>query len=99
MDGKTRTLLIETFRDMPMRLCCTATPAPNDISELANHAEFLGVMTRSEMLASFFVHDDQGWRLKGHAQQPFYRWLASWGMTLNKPSNLGYSDEGYELPG
>lgn len=55
-------------------------------------------MTRTEMLASFFVHDDQGWRLKGHARQPFYRWLASWGMSLKRPSDLGYSDDGYILP-
>lgn len=97
-DGKTRTRLIEQFRETPMRLCCTATPAPNDIAELANHAEFLGILTRAEMLATFFVHDDKGWRLKGHAREPFYRWLASWGMSLKKPSDLGYSDEGYDLP-
>ena len=97
-EGKTRTELIHTFVRTPMRLCCTATPAPNDISELANHAEFLGVMSRAEMLASFFVHDDQGWRLKGHAREPFYRWLASWGMSLKRPSDLGYSDLGYDLP-
>jgi DNA modification methylase len=98
-EGKTRTELIEAFRETPMRLCCTATPAPNDISELANHAEFLGIMSRVEMLASFFVHDDEGWRLKGHAKEPFYRWLASWGMSLKRPSDLGYSDIGYDLPG
>lgn len=97
-DGKTRTTLIEAFADVPMRLCCTATPAPNDIAELANHAEFLGVLTRVEMLATFFVHDEKGWRLKGHAREPFYRWLASWGMSLRRPSDLGYSDEGYILP-
>ena len=97
-EGKTRTALIEAFRKTPMRLCCTATPAPNDIAEIANHAEFLGVMSRVEMLAAFFVHDDAGWRLKGHAREPFYRWLASWGMSLKKPSDLGYSDDGYNLP-
>lgn len=97
-DGKTRNALIDAFRDTPMRLCCTATPAPNDIAELANHAEFLGLLTRTEMLATWFVHDDKGWRLKGHARQAFYRWLASWGMSLRKPSDLGYSDEGYILP-
>jgi SNF2-related domain/Helicase conserved C-terminal domain len=97
-DGKTRTALIKAFKDTPYRLCCTATPAPNDISEIANHAQFLGVMSRVEMLASFFVHDDDGWRLKGHAAEPFYRWLASWGMSLTLPSDLGYPDEGFELP-
>lgn len=97
-DGKTRTALIEAFAQTPMRLCCTATPAPNDSSELANHAEFLGILTRVEMLATFFVHDENGWRLKGHARDPFYRWLASWGMSMKRPSDLGYSDEGYILP-
>lgn len=97
-EGKVRAELIRTFSDTPYRLCCTATPAPNDIAEIANHAEFLGIMSRVEMLAAFFVHDDQGWRLKGHAREPFYRWLASWGMSLKRPSDLGYSDDGYVLP-
>lgn len=97
-DGKTRGKLIAQFQQTPMRLCCTATPAPNDIAELANHAEFLGILTRAEMLARFFVHDDKGWRLKGHAREPFYRWLASWGMSLKRPSDIGYSDDGYVLP-
>lgn len=97
-DGKTRTRLIEQFSRTPMRLCCTATPAPNDIAELANHAEFLGILSRVEMLAAFFVHDDEGWRLKGHARDPFYRWLASWGLSLNLPSDIGYPDDGYILP-
>lgn len=97
-DGKTRTELIEAFSNTKMRLACTATPAPNDISEIANHAEFLGIMTRLGMLATFFVHDDEGWRLKGHAYDDFFRWLASWAMSLRRPSDLGYSDEGYVLP-
>lgn len=97
-DGKTRTALIEGFRNTPYRLCCTATPAPNDIAELANHAEFLGILSRVEMLATFFVHDQDGWRLKGHAREPFYRWLASWGMSVKQPSDLGFDDDGYTLP-
>jgi DNA modification methylase len=97
-DGKTRSRLIETFAATPYRLCCTATPAPNDDAELANHCEFLGIMTRAEMLATFFVHDENGWRLKGHASEAFYRWLASWGMFLRRPSDLGFSDAGYALP-
>ena len=103
-DGKTRTRLIRAFADTPYRLCCTATPAPNDTAELANHCEFLGVMSRAEMLASFFVHveDETGgrhmWRLKGHAHDAFYRWLASWGMFLRQPSDIGFSDDGYVLP-
>lgn len=97
-EGQTRTALIEAFRATPYRLACTATPAPNDIAELANHAEFLSVMSRVEMLAAFFVHDDEGWRLKGHAREPFWRWLASWGMSVRAPSDLGYDDAGYDLP-
>lgn len=98
LDGKTKQKLLDMFQDTPYRLCCTATPAPNDIAEIANHSEFLGVMDRNNMLATFFVHDDNGWRLKGHATQPFYRWMASWGMSVRKPSDLGYSDDGYDLP-
>jgi superfamily II DNA or RNA helicase len=97
-DGKTRTKLIEAFKSTRYRMCCTATPSPNDIAELANHAEFLGLMTRAEFLATWFVHDDEGWRMKKHARGAFYRWLASWAMTLRTPSDLGYSDEGYILP-
>ena len=98
LDGETRKQLTSMFAETPYRLCCTATPAPNDIAEIANHAEFLGVMSRADMLASFFVHDDDGWRLKGHATEPFYRWLASWGMSVRLPSDLGYDDDGYILP-
>ncbi len=96
--GKTRTAIIEAFAETPYRLACTATPAPNDISEIANHAEFLGVMTRRGMLATFFVHDQDGWRLKKPARQPFYRWMASWGMHVRKPSDLGYDDADFDLP-
>jgi DNA modification methylase/superfamily II DNA or RNA helicase len=96
--GATRNELIAMFADTPYRLACTATPAPNDVQEFANHAEFLGIMSRVEMLATFFVHDDKGWRLKGHAKEPFYRWMASWGMTVRRPSDLGYDDAEYALP-
>jgi hypothetical protein len=97
-NGATRTALIETFTQTPYRLCCTATPSPNDIAELANHAEFLGLMTRPEFLATWFVHDDQGWRMKGHAVRPFYRWLASWAVALRSPADLGYDEAGFRLP-
>lgn len=97
-DGKTRTALIEKFRQVPYRLACTATPAPNDIAEFANHAEFLGICTRQEMLSTFFVHDDVGWRLKGHAKEAFYQWLASWAMMLKRPSDIGFDDNGFVLP-
>lgn len=94
---------IDSFAHTPFKLCCTATPAPNDIQELTNHSEFLSVARRRDVLATYFLHaaDDaraSGWRLKGHARQAFYRWLASWAMSLKRPSDLGFSDEGYELP-
>jgi hypothetical protein len=98
-DGKTRTMLIEHFRPVPYRLACTATPAPNDPEELTNQAEFLGHMSRVHMLAAYFIHDDQGWRLKGHARGPMYQWMASWAVALRRPSDLGYEDDGYILPG
>lgn len=97
-DGKARSHLIARFLATPFRLCCTATPAPNDIAELGNHAEFLGLMSQAEMKATFFVHDNRAWLLKGHARRPFWRWLASWGMTIRKPSDLGYEDGDFLLP-
>ena len=96
--GSTRTALIDQWKDTPFRLCTTATPAPNDVTELTNHAEFLGVMPRNEMLAAYFVHDDDGWRLKGHAAQPMYEWMASWARAVRRPSDMGYADDLYELP-
>ena len=96
--GKIRNALIDGFQVVPYRICCTATPAPNDITEIANHAEFLGIKTRAEMLATWFVHDAEGWRLKRHATGEFYRWLASWAVYLRKPSDIGFTDEGYDLP-
>lgn len=98
VDGKTRRLLTERFRVIPRRLACTATPAPNDVAELTNHAEFLGVMNRAEMLAAYFVNDEREWRLKGHAAGPMYQWMATWAHALRRPSDLGYADEGFELP-
>jgi superfamily II DNA or RNA helicase len=99
--GKYRTQIIEAFGRTPYRLACTATPAPNDFMELGNHAEFLGVMGRSEMLSMFFVNDagDTGtWRLKGHAEGEFWKWVCSWAVMIRKPSDLGYEDGGFTLP-
>ena len=105
-DGKTRTMLIEAFSKTKYRLCCTATPSPNDVTELANHAEFLGLMTRPEFLATWFIRIDQGqrtthhhgWRMKRHAVEPFYRWMASWALAIRSPKDLGYDDAGFALP-
>jgi len=115
----TRRKLTALCTDVPYRLCCTATPAPNDHIELGNHAELLGVASRSEMLAMFFINankehtfyiDDVAyrkkgsnkagteWRLKHHAEEPFFRWMASWAIVMTKPSDLGYDDDGFILP-
>jgi len=103
IDGKTRDLILKEFTSIPYRLCCTATPSPNDLTELGNHAEFLGASTRREMLANYFVHDSGfaaqgGYRLKGHAQEIFWQWVAQWAIYIRKPSDLGYSDGDFILP-
>lgn len=113
-DSKTRALLIDMCRDVPYRLCCTATPAPNDYVELGNHAEFLGVLTSKEMLATWFVHDGSiratnssnkfsskpvaDWRLKGHAEADFWRWVSTWAVMIRHPRDVGYDEDGYDLP-
>lgn len=100
-EGAIRNKVIDGFRNTPHKLCCTATPSPNDPMELGNHSEFLNVMSRNEMLAMYFVHDGgetSKWRLKGHAEQTFWDWVSTWAIMLNKPSDIGYSDEGYVLP-
>ena len=99
--GKIRNQIMEMFAYTPYKLACTATPAPNDYMELGNHSEFLGVMTRAEMLAMYFVHDGgetSKWRLKGHAKDLFWKWLASWCVVLDDPKKLGYDIAGYDLP-
>lgn len=100
-DGHYRTRIIEECASIPFRLAATATPAPNDFMELGNHAEFLGVMSYTDMLATFFSHDGgetQKWRLKGHAENDFWKWMASWAVMLRQPADLGYLNDGYDLP-
>jgi hypothetical protein len=100
-DGHYRTKLINEAASVPFRLAATATPAPNDFTEMGNHAEFLGVMRHTDMLATFFTHDSsetQTWRLKGHAEQSFWQWMSSWAVMLRKPSDLGYDNGGFDLP-
>ena len=99
--GKTKRALVEAFQNTPYRLCCTATPAPNDMMEIGNHSEFLGVMPSTEMLMRWFINDTMQnghYRLKGHATKDFWEWVASWAISIKKPSDLGYSDEGFVLP-
>ncbi len=99
-DGKTRTEIIAFAEQVPFRLACTATPAPNDPAELCNHAEFLGVMTESEVKALYFTTDGTTtrWRLKGHSHEAFYRWMATWAVAMRKPSDLGFDDGRFALP-
>lgn len=97
----TRNLLIDMFQRTAYRLACTATPSPNDHSEIGNHSEFLGIMTRTEMLATYFIHDGgntSSWRLKGHGEKKFWEWVATWAVCVRNPSDLGYSADGYNLP-
>jgi hypothetical protein len=100
-DGKLSTLIIESFKQTPYKLCCTATPSPNDHMELGQHSEFLGAMSYLEMLAMFFVHDGgetSKWRLRKHAQDPFWKYVSSWSMAIDNPKSLGFDSEGYDLP-
>lgn len=99
--AKTLQTLMDAFYNTPYKLCATATPSPNDWTELGNHAEFLGVRSRSEMLAEYFIHDGgetQVWRLKGHARHIFWRWVASWGALVRSPEDLGHDGSAYILP-
>lgn len=113
VDSSTRRDLTERCEAIRFKLCCTATPAPNDYTEIGQHAEFLGVMSAKEMLAMYFVHDGSiratnagnhggkpiaEWRLKGHAERAFWEWCATWMVMIRRPSDLGYSDDGYILP-
>lgn len=99
--GKTTQDMINRFRFTPYKLCCTATPSPNDFTELGNHAEFLNVMTMNEMLSMFFINDSShgnGWRLKGHSRGDFFKWIAEWAMMIKTPGDLGFDDAKYHLP-
>lgn len=100
-DGATRKLLTDFSASINYRLCCTATPAPNDLIEILNHAEFLSIMRGKEIIALYFTQDGNTthkWRLKGHARKDFWRWLASWAVAIRKPSDMGYDDGDFTLP-
>jgi len=99
--GKTRRKLTDTFANTPYRLCCTATPSPNDYTEFGQHADFLGICSPAQMLAEFFINDTFNtgdWRLKKHAEPVFWAWVASWAACVSKPSDIGFNDDGYILP-
>jgi hypothetical protein len=99
--GATTRALIAAFKHTPFRLCCTATPAPNDHMELGQHCQFLGIMNSNEMLSRWFIADQSNmgrYRIKGPAVKSFWEWVASWARCVSKPSDLGFSDDGYDLP-
>jgi Helicase conserved C-terminal domain/SNF2-related domain len=99
--AKRRCLMIESFKNAPFKLACSATPAPNDFMELGSHAEFLGVLSYTEMLSTFFFHDGgdtQSWYLKRHAEEDFWRWMCSWSVMVRHPRDLGFEDDRYDLP-
>lgn len=119
LGGKTKQKLIDLCKPITYKLCCTATPAPNDYIELGNHTEFLGICNQNEMLATFFINANKEhtiviedkvyrkkgsnkggteWRIKHHAEQKFFEWLASWAITMTKPSDIGYDDNDFVLP-
>lgn len=100
-EGSTRKAITDFAEKIPYRLGASATPAPNDFMELGTQSEFVGALARAEMLATFFVHDGgetSKWRLKRHAEDEFWKWISSWAVYIRKPSDLGYSDDGYNLP-
>lgn len=100
-EGATKRLILDLFANTPYKLACTATPSPNDPMEMGNHAEFLDVMSRNEMLAMYFVHDGgetAKWRLKGHAKKMFYQFISTWAVMVNNPANIGFDMMGYDLP-
>jgi superfamily II DNA or RNA helicase len=100
-DGKLSSMIINTFKNTPYKLACTATPSPNDHMELGQHSEFLGAMSYLEMLAMFFVHDGgetSKWRLRKHAKDTFWKYVCSWSIALDNPKTLGFEHCGYELP-
>lgn len=99
--GVTKNLLVDSFQSTPYKLCCTATPAPNDRMELGNHCEFLSVMPSNEMLARWFINDTMkagGYRLRRHGAKDFWQWVSSWAVAISRPSDLGYDDAGFDLP-
>lgn len=100
-EGQTKKLLIESFKEMPYKLACTATPSPNDDMEICNHAEFLGVKSRLEILAMYFTHDGgetSKWRIKGHAKERFYNFINEWSISMSNPADLGFDGSKYILP-
>lgn len=99
-NGEYRKMITKFAANIHFRMTASATPSPNDHMELGTQCEFLGVLTRTEMLATFFTHDGgetSKWRLKGHGRSEFWKWLSTWAIAVRKPSDLGFDDTGYDL--
>lgn len=99
--GVYKNKIIDSFKNVNYKLCCTATPSPNDIDELGNHSEFLNIMSFSEMRSMFFVNDmqtTQKWRLKGHCEDDFWKFVSNWAVMISNPSDLGFIGNNYILP-
>lgn len=99
--SKSQQLLTDMFARTQYKLLLTATISPNDYTEIGTSAEFLGIMSRTEMLATYFVHDGGNtaiWRLKKAGEDKFWEWFATWAICFNNPNELGYEIEGYDLP-
>lgn len=106
-DGATKAAVTEFVRVIPYRLLCTATAAPNDYHELGTSSEALGYLGYQDMITKFFkqetAKDFRAWsrvkyRFRGHAEHPFWRWVCSWARACRRPSDLGFSDDGFSLP-
>jgi hypothetical protein len=100
-DGRLRKQITKLFKNTPYKLSCTATPSPNDLMEFGTQCEFLGIMSHTEMLAMFFIHDGEDtskWRLKGHGRAKFWEWLSTWSVVIRNPGDYGYDSTGYDLP-
>lgn len=98
--GVYKKLIINNFKNTNYKLACTATPAPNDLNEIGNHSEFLDVMDANDMRMRWFVRDEgmNNYRLKGHADNDFYSWIAFWSSVLRSPNDIGFIADGYNLP-
>lgn len=100
--GYYRNLLTEKFNGMPYKLCCTATPSPNDLNEIGNHSEFLEILDSQDMRSKWFVREEgmNNYRLKGHAKGDFYGWIASWAIMFENPADIGFVETGklFKLP-
>lgn len=105
--SKRKDAVVEFLRLIPFRLLCTATAAPNDYWELGTSSEALGLLGFRDMITTFFKQetskDHLGWgrtkyRFRGHAEEPFWNWVCSWARSMRRPSDLGFSDDGYILP-